>query len=155
MTLHLNSDSRLLSDSCDSDRKQPAVTSHFLSFQPFGDFKTDQLSPEYFSEFENGLKQETPANKDEKLVWTRNRSSSSSVFLSPASLPVARLTSCVLGLQKRVCPVLFLSLSMVRAVLEKSRRMSTVSRCSISDSCTNSCCVSTRSCTDCASASRD
>lgn len=52
-------------------------------------------------------------------------------------------------------PQAFLSLSMVRAVLEKSRRMSTVWRCSVSDSCTSSCCVSTSSCTDWARASRD
>lgn len=75
------------------------------------------------------------------------QSTSGSGVLPLASLPAR-------GLQRRVCPLL-LSPSMLSAVLEKSRRMSTVSRCSVSDSCTNSCCVSTSSCTDCASASRD
>lgn len=53
------------------------------------------------------------------------------------------------------CPLLALSLSMVSAVLEKSLRTSTVSRCSSRDSWTNSCWLSTSSCTDWARTSRD
>lgn len=51
--------------------------------------------------------------------------------------------------------VLDLSLSMVSAVLEKSIRVSTVCLCNFRDSWTNSCWLSTSSCTDWVNASKD